>query len=162
MPLLGAMAWWALEGRIPRAAFWGYAAAMGAGVAMRWCDAVSIWQAAAQQSPGTPMRYSKALELTVALTTGVVIYLVGRRRHLGDWLAWRPLQYLGRVSYSLYLTHYLTSWIVVSLGYYWTRDSAKAAVCWMTAGVLVSIGAADLFYRFVEAPSLRLVARLRA
>ena len=63
MPLLGAMAWWALEGRIPRFAFWAYAAAMGVGVAMRWHDAVSIWQASRpaiarhvaeiQQSPGT-------------------------------------------------------------------------------------------------------------
>ena len=108
---------------------------------MRWYDAVSIWQAAA---PGTPMKYGKALELTVTLTAGVVVYLVGRCDHLGDWLSRRPLQYLGRISYSLYLTHYLTSWIVVSSGYYWTRDNADAAVCWMVAAVLVSVGAPGL------------------
>jgi peptidoglycan/LPS O-acetylase OafA/YrhL len=162
MPLLGAMAYWALEGRIPRVAFWVYAAAMGVGVAMRWHDAISAWLEALRQSPDAALRYRKALELTVALITGVVIYLVGRRGHLGDWLTWRPLQYLGRVSYSLYLTHYLTSWIIVSLGYYWTGNDAKAAVCWMTASVLASVVVAGVVYRYVEAPSLRLAARLRS
>jgi peptidoglycan/LPS O-acetylase OafA/YrhL len=146
MPLFGAMAWWALERRIPRAVFWAFAVVMAAGVAYRW---------------NLGLDYKKSLDVFVALTTGIVIYFVGRRGHLGDWLAWRPLQYLGRISYSLFLTHYLTSWIVVSLGYYWTRDNAQAAVCWMTASVLVSIVLADLFYRCVEAPSLRLVARLK-
>jgi peptidoglycan/LPS O-acetylase OafA/YrhL len=146
MPLFGAMAWWALQGRIPRVAFWAFAAAMAGGVAYRY---------------NLGMDYKKSLDVFVALTTGVVVYLVGRRGHLGDWLTWRPLQYLGRVSYSLYLTHYLTSWIIVSLGYYWSGDSAKAAVCWMTASILASIGVAGLFYRYVEAPSLRLVARLK-
>ncbi len=162
MPLLGAMAWWALDGRIPRFAFWAYSAAMGVGVAMRWHDAISIWQEAARQVPGTSLKYGKALELMVALTAGVVIYLVARRGHLGDWLTWRPLQYLGRISYSLYLTHYLTSWIIVSLGFYWTRDNAKAAVCWMVLSIFISIGVAGLFCRYVEAPSLRLVKRLKA
>ena len=146
MPLFGAMAWWALEGRIPRIAFWAYAAAMVCGVAYRY---------------NLGMDYKKSLDVFVALTTGVVAYFVGRRGHLGDWLAWRSLQYLGRISYSLYLTHYLTSWIIVSLGYYWTRDNAWAAVFWMTASVFVSIGVADLFCRCVETPSLRLVKRLR-
>jgi peptidoglycan/LPS O-acetylase OafA/YrhL len=162
MPLLGAMAWWALEGRIPRFAFWAYAAVMAVGVAMRWYDVFSIWQLATSEVPGTPLKYGKALELTVALTAGVVIYLVGRLGHLGDWLTWRPLQYLGRVSYSLYLTHYLTSWIIVSLGCYWTRNNAWAAVGWMVGSVFISIGVAGLVYRYVESPSLRLVKRLRS
>jgi hypothetical protein len=147
MPLFGAMACWALERRIPRAVFWAYAAVMAAGIAYR-CN--------------LGLDYKKSLDVTVALTVGVVIYLAGRRGHLSDWLRWRPLQYLGRISYSLYLTHYLTSWIVVSLGYYWTRDNVPAAVCWMIAAILVSIGVAGVFYRYVEAPSLRFVARLKA
>ena len=162
MPLLGAMAYWALERRIPRLAFWAYAAAIAVGVAMRWHDAISIWQVAVHEAPDAALKYGKALELTVALTAGIAIYLVGRRGHLGDWLAWRPLQRLGRISYSLYLTHYLTSWVIVSLGCYWTRNNAWAAVFWMTASVFVSVGVADLFYRCVEAPSLRLVKRLKA
>ena len=101
MPLFGAMAWWALEGRIPRAVFWAFAAAMVGGIAYRW---------------NLGLDYKKALDVAVALIAGVTIYLVGRRGHLGDWLTARSLQYLGRISYSLYLTHYATSWIVVSIG----------------------------------------------
>ena len=127
---------------------------------MRWHDAIARWQEMAQHLPRESLKYGKALELTVALTAGVVIYLVGRRGHLGDWLTWRPLQHLGRISYSLYLIHYATSWIVVSLGCYWTGSNAEAAVFWMVTSVFVSIGAAHLFYRCVEAPSLRLVKRL--
>ena len=66
--------------------------------------------------PGLDYKKSLDVGIRCALTTGIVIYLVGRRGHLGDWLTWRPLQYLGRISYSLYLTHYLTSWIIVSFG----------------------------------------------
>ena len=53
MPLLGALAWWALEGRIPRLVFWAYAAAMAVAVAMRWHDAIPRWQEAAQLSPAS-------------------------------------------------------------------------------------------------------------
>jgi peptidoglycan/LPS O-acetylase OafA/YrhL len=146
MPLFGALAWWALEGRIPRGVFWAYAAALACGLAYRLqlgCE------------------YKKPLDIAVALTVGITIYLVGRWSHLGDWLAARPLQHLGRISYSLFLVHYPISWIVVSVGCYWTGDNAGAAVFWMTASLLVSIGAADLFYRCVETPSLRLVKRLK-
>jgi peptidoglycan/LPS O-acetylase OafA/YrhL len=146
MPLFGAMAWWVLEGRIPRVVFWIYAAAMAYGIVYRW---------------DLGFDYKKPLDVAVALAAGIVIYLVGRRGHLGDWLAWRPLQYLGRISYSLYLIHYATGWIVVSIGCHLTPDNPVAAVLWMTAGVFVSIAAADLFYRCVEAPSLRLVKRLK-
>lgn len=147
MPLFGALAWWALEGRIPRVVFWGFAAALAVGVVYRINLGLS---------------YTKPLDVAVILITGIVIYLVGRLGHLGDWLSARPLQYLGRISYSLFLTHYATSWIVVSLGCHWTGKNAPAAALWMVVAVLVSIVAADLFYRCVESPSLRLVKRLRA
>ena len=147
MPLFGALAWWTLDGRIPRAVFWSFAAALVGGMAYRW---------------NLGFDYKKSLELAVALTAGLAIYLVGRRGHLGDWLAARPLQFLGRISYSLYLIHYPTSWIVVTIGRSLTPNNPKAAVLWMTTGVVVSIGVAYLFYQCVESPSLRLVKRLKA
>jgi hypothetical protein len=145
MPLFGAMAWWALEGRIPRAVFWAYAAALAGGAAYRW---------------QLGLEYQKPLDIIVTLTAGVVVYLVGRYNHLGDWLAARPLQYLGRISYSLFLIHYPTSWLVVSAGCHRTGNNATAAVLWMALAVVASIGAAHLMYMYVEAPSLRLVKRL--
>jgi peptidoglycan/LPS O-acetylase OafA/YrhL len=146
MPLLGALTWWALEGRVPRAVFWGFVAAMAGGVLCRW---------------NLGFDYKKSLELFVATAAAVLIYLAGRRGHLGDWLTWRPLQFLGRISYSLFLIHYAASWIVVSIGCSLTPDSPKAAVLWMALGVVASIATAQLFYVCVERPSLRLVNRLR-
>jgi peptidoglycan/LPS O-acetylase OafA/YrhL len=146
LPLLGALAWWAIEGRVPRIVFWSYLAAMAGGVVHR-CN--------------IGLDYKKSLELIVAATAATVIYLGGRRGHLGDWLTWRPLQFLGRISYSLFLIHYPVSWMVVSAGCSLTPDSPKAAVLWMALAVVASVGAAQLFYVCVEAPSLRLVKRLK-
>ena len=56
MPLFGAMAWWALEGRIPRTVFWAFAAAMVGGIAYRW---------------NLGFDYKKSLDLAVALIAGV-------------------------------------------------------------------------------------------
>jgi peptidoglycan/LPS O-acetylase OafA/YrhL len=146
MPLFGAMAWWALEERIPRGIFWAFAAVMLGGIAYRWHLALD---------------YKKALDVSVALVAGVLIYSVGRRGHLGDWLTTRSLQFLGRISYSLYLIHYAVCWIVVSIGCSLTPNSPPAAVLWMALGIVVSIAAAQLFYVCVEAPSLRLVKQFR-
>jgi peptidoglycan/LPS O-acetylase OafA/YrhL len=145
LPLLGALAWWALEGRVPRLVFWGYLAAMAGGVVHR-CN--------------VGLDYKKSLELIVAATAATVIYFGGRTGHLGDWLTWRPLQFLGRISYSLFLIHYPASWIVVSAGCSLTPDSPRAAVLWMGLAVVVSVGVGQIFFMCVEGPSLRLVKRL--
>ena len=62
-----------------------------------------------------------------------------------------PLQYLGRISYSLFLIHYPTSWLVVVTGASRTGDNATAAVLWMALAVVASIGEAQLMYMYVEA-----------
>jgi peptidoglycan/LPS O-acetylase OafA/YrhL len=182
MPLLGALAWWAIEGRIPRCVFWIYAAAV-AGAATshwlsaihRWHDAVHRWQDMVHRLqeldprwPGTALHWpidllkdQKPLGMTVALAAGVTIYLAGRRGHLGNWLGAGWLQYLGRISYSLFLIHYPASWCVVSFGRYWSGDNPTAAVVWLLLALAASIVAAHFFYEFVEAPSVRLIRRLR-
>jgi peptidoglycan/LPS O-acetylase OafA/YrhL len=138
IPLLGAMAWWALDGRIPAKIFWAYALAMLVGLVYQW-----------------------RLEVAIGLAAGVTIYLVGRLGHLGDWLSARWLQYLGRISYSLFLIHYPVGWIVVVLGHWFTGDRAVLAIFWLIAALAASIGAAHLMYNFVELPSIRLARWLK-
>ncbi|HEX4149320.1 MAG TPA: acyltransferase, partial [Pirellulales bacterium] len=79
MFFLGILVCWTLERKISQLWFGAFAALMAVSLAVHW-----------------------TLDVSVALTTGVVLYLVGRAGHLHDWLASRPLQYLGRISYSLY------------------------------------------------------------
>ena len=146
LPLFGAMAWWALERRIPRVVFWAFAAVLVGGIVYRW---------------NLGLDYKQSLEIVVALIAGVRIYVAGRRGHLGDWLTWCPLQYLGRISYSR--TSSTTRRIgVVSIGCSLTPSNPAAAALWMAGGVVVSVGEADVFYLCVESPSLRLVKRLKA
>jgi peptidoglycan/LPS O-acetylase OafA/YrhL len=69
-------------------------------------------------------------------------------------LSTRVPQWLGRVSFSLYLTHLP---ILVALVYlFGDRNWPLVA----TVGIPISLGMAFVFYRFVEAPSHRLSKRL--
>ncbi|RPI82832.1 MAG: hypothetical protein EHM42_09040, partial [Planctomycetaceae bacterium] len=78
-------------------------------------------------------------------------------------LNWNWLQYLGRISYSLYLIHFPVSHVVTtlaerSLG---THPSSIASAIALAAALAASIAAAHVLYTFVEGPSVRLAARFR-
>jgi peptidoglycan/LPS O-acetylase OafA/YrhL len=139
MFFLGMLACWALEAKISRLWFGLFAALMAASLAIHW-----------------------SLDITVALVTGLSIYLVGRAGHLRDWLSWRPLQYLGRISYSLYLIHYPVSCLVTALGLELTGDAPLPAAAWLAVSLTASIGAAHVLYSLVERPSLELSRRISA
>lgn len=163
MPCLGGLAWWALEGRVPRWWFWGYVAAVLLGLGQRWA-LEAIPTAAELLVPGGAAAGRSPYEVgkvTATLVTGVAIYLLGRAGRLDRWFTAGWLQYLGRISYSLFLIHYPVSWLVARLGYRLTGDDPEAAVAWLVLAFAASLAAADLLYRCVERPSLRLGQRLR-
>jgi peptidoglycan/LPS O-acetylase OafA/YrhL len=136
---LGILACWCLEGKVRDWVFWTYASAMVLRLGWHW-----------------------SLDICVALVTGIAIYIVGRRRHLGDWLNFSWLQYLGRISYSLYLIHYPVACIITAIGYELTGTSPMASALWLAVALAVSIVAAGLLYRAVESPSLELSRRVGA
>jgi peptidoglycan/LPS O-acetylase OafA/YrhL len=136
---LGILTCWCLEGRVRPWVFCGYASIMAVRLGWSW-----------------------SLEICVALVTGVSIYVVGRLGRLGDWLNFPILQYLGRISYSLYLIHYPVACIVTAIGFELTGTAPIAAVVWLIAAFATSILAADLLHRAVEAPSLELSRRISA
>ncbi|MGQ0634903.1 MAG: acyltransferase family protein [Planctomycetaceae bacterium] len=142
MFFLGFAGWWALDGRVPAWAFWTYAALL----AMRLCW---YW----------------SLDLSIALVAAVSIYLLGRAGRLTTALDYRWLQYLGRISYSLYLVHFPVAHVVTTLGHeHMTLNKTLtplAASSWLLAALAASVVAAHLMYTFVEAPSVRLGARLK-
>lgn len=156
---LGILASWALEGRVPSWLFWGYVAVLIAGLVQRWpgesvspSSAVGLLDAAAGKAS-----WDEFTKVGMAIVTGIGIYGMGRAGRLSDWVRWSWLQYLGKISYSLFLIHYPVSWAMKAFGYWFTGDQPVAAVCWLVLALLLSLGAADLLYRFVEGPSLRLV-----
>ena len=99
----------------------------------------------------------------VALSTAVVIFAVGRLDRLHSWLNWRWLQYLGRISYSLYLIHFPICHLITFTGWKLFNNSPTPVQADMIllVSLLASILAAHLMYRVVEAPSNRLAARMK-
>jgi peptidoglycan/LPS O-acetylase OafA/YrhL len=138
MFFLGSLVLWTLQGRLPGWLLAGYVLVIVARLACVW-----------------------GIEIAVALWAGTTIYVVGRLGHLTDWLAWRPLQYLGRISYSLYLIHYPVSHVVVWAGHRLTGDEPWAACGWTALALGLSIVAAHGLCVLVEAPTARLAARLK-
>jgi peptidoglycan/LPS O-acetylase OafA/YrhL len=132
----GAMAWWTLEGRMPKPAFWAFA---GAILIRQWIH-------------GT-------FDMWVALATGLAIYAVISTGRSDRWLRWRWLQRLGLISYSLYLIHYPVSWIITTLGYELTGTAPVAAVFWLVLSLAASIGVANALYAAVELPAIRFARR---
>jgi peptidoglycan/LPS O-acetylase OafA/YrhL len=149
MFFLGAAAWWALDGRIPPVLFWIYVAALISRIFIQigragWDDDLT-------------------LGLSAALAAGVSVYIAGRRGRLGTWLDFGVLQYLGRISYSLYLIHFPMSHVVSTFGFEVSGPSPSPAVStlWLVLALVASLAAAHVMYVFIEAPSVRLAARFK-
>lgn len=90
----------------------------------------------------------------VAVIAAALIVLVGvspeRAPLLSRVLTWKPLMWTGRVSYGLYLWHYVIFWTLSP-----TRLSIDPMIL-NAASLVLSLTAAALSYRFIEAPFLRL------
>ena len=105
--------------------------------------------------------WSASSDLLVGLCTALAIFAAaetGKLRTLGSNVV---LQYLGRISYSLYLVHILVLVVVLRVGYKLTYENPRAALGWFILSVLLSVLIADLFHRIVEAPSMRWSSALR-
>lgn len=137
---LGMVTWWTLDGTVPRTVFVTTIAVVTAHLAWRW-----------------------KLENALALTAAMSIYIAGRTGHMHDWLNWRWVQFLGRISYSLYLIHYPVSHLVMWLGWRCCSDSPTAAQASLILFLCltVSVAAGHLLYVLVEAPSGRCSAWLK-
>lgn len=136
--LAGALTWWTLEGRLPRAVW--YAFALGL-----W--ALCLWKLDGR--------------VFVTAATVSILYLAGRRQRLYSWLAARPFQYLGRVSYSLYLVHVPMCLLLLAVKTRVAPPSDAVALAFLGAVFAVSLAAAHALHTWVEAPCLALTKRLK-
>lgn len=136
---LGTILCWTLDGSVPRAAFWLYILAIVVRLAVR-----------------------PTMQLEVALSAAVLIYGVGRLGRLNRWLSFRWLQYLGTISYSLFLVHYPVSHVVKCIAHRLTGDTPGIALAWLGLAFALSVVAAHFFYHWVERPASQLAERLKA
>jgi len=84
------------------------------------------------------------------------------------WLGSHPLHFVARISYSLYITHFLwqaplTLWGLQQVGpLFWPLEPGQTTlyfVCFMAIYMTVSIGAATLYFYTIEKPFLLLKDR---
>jgi peptidoglycan/LPS O-acetylase OafA/YrhL len=88
--------------------------------------------------------------IVVALGSAIMIYGVvrcGQTIHVHRSLLW-----LGKISYSLFLIHYLVNGIVLHHLTAWIGDSPLKAFASMLLALIASLIAADALYRWIELP----------
>lgn len=88
-----------------------------------------------------------------AMTAGCSIFIMIALTSVlaGRCLRWRPLLFMGKISYSFYLLHVVVLLSVLHVGY----GRAPLFVL-LTIVFLLSLLAASLFYYFLEIPGIRL------
>ena len=74
----------------------------------------------------------------------------------------KVLQYLGSRSYSIYLVHQTVLTTVLRVGVKTTGQDHAAAMAWIVLAAIASFVAAELFFRLIEKPSLRISASVKA
>jgi peptidoglycan/LPS O-acetylase OafA/YrhL len=135
---IGMLVWWVVDGKLAEGWLWAFAACVV--IRLAWV-------------------YN--LRGVVGLVTGVAILLAYRNARFGKLLDARPIQYLGLISYSLYLVHYSVNHLVVEYGFRLTGDGKGPEALWYATSLGLSIFAAHWFYKLVEKPSLTLAARVK-
>ena len=100
--------------------------------------------------------------VTTLVVSWALVY-AGLRGKMTAWLSTISWQFLGRISYSLYLVHPVVGWRFIKLLHEIHGEQFTAVQAWfvLASGVAVSVLSAWLMYRFIEAKSLRVCHRVR-
>jgi peptidoglycan/LPS O-acetylase OafA/YrhL len=113
---IGLLLGWKMTNRVPAVAFWiflGLVAVVGC-----WLDVLEMW---------------------IAIIAGLVLYAADATGQLEIRLKHPLLQFLGRISYCLFVIHYPVVWLVTRGGELLTGTQPFLAICWLGCGMLASI-----------------------
>jgi len=101
-------------------------------------------------------------DVTLAsVVTAVALWAATKTGGIYSWLNWRWLQFLGLISYSLYLTHNPISGALFRVGYMIAgRSALTEAVCWLLV-VLGCILFSAAMWWLIERPSMALAKRIK-
>ena len=149
---LGMLTWWTLERIVPLSVFLSFVAiAIGHLVFELTLDPSFEWE------------FEIPSASAVALATALAIFTAGRWQRLHVWLNWPWLQYLSRISYSLYLIHFPVCHLLTTAGWRWYHGAPTPAqaVVIFGASLSASLLAAHVLYVWVEAPSMTWTARMK-
>ncbi len=102
-----------------------------------------------------PFAAGEPWRIAGSLTAGVLV-LATARETMGSWLSSPLVQFLGRISYSLYLFHALVGWEAQTFATRYVGPYEALAF-----GILVSIFSGWMAYILVERPAIRLSHRIK-
>lgn len=100
-------------------------------------------------------------EPAAAGVTAITLVMASRWPKVAFFLERRTLLRLGRISYSLYLVHYVVGGRVLNAGHALTGGTAPSALFWLACAIAASVAAACVLHVLVERPTLRLAGRLK-
>ncbi len=96
---------------------------------------------------------------SIAASRMVLWFIWNRDSRLTQALRWKPIQYIGKISYGAYLLHEPIQWVV-------TSACRHLGLRWFDQGVLIvpvvivlTLAAAALSWRYIEAPLMSLKER---
>lgn len=103
--------------------------------------------------------------LYVGLLTAILLSVAIHYGKMSQWLITPWIQYLGTISYSLYLLHNIIGMYVINTGLYLTEkyfgiSSLLGNYFWCSLALIICIFSADLLYRYIEKPSHNLSRRI--
>jgi peptidoglycan/LPS O-acetylase OafA/YrhL len=132
-----------------------YGFLLGAGAYMSWKDQrAAPWfliYAAIMFGLGV---YRLEVFMLVCVVAGLALFTFARFGHLSTLLSWRWLQFLGTISYSLYLIHNPITGATFRIGYRLTERTMATEALWWAVSVLACVGAAAVMWWAIERPSL--------
>ena len=99
----------------------------------------------------------------VGVFSSVLIFFLWRKNLLDTALTRKELQYLGKISYTLYLIHPDIGWKVISYSRFLLEDRMTPFIggLLLVVSLVVSIFVAHLFHLAFERPSLLLASKLK-
>jgi peptidoglycan/LPS O-acetylase OafA/YrhL len=145
----------ALHGRMPRLGTWARLALLGGGLA------VLLWVAATFDlfvPPFDPVHEVLGWPLVALACGAILVSALGAEGFPFGILRTRPMVYLGRISYGLYVFHQL-GLLLSGAAFPRYHDDKLAWLLHLGVGLALTLGFAALSYRWLEQPFLRLKQR---
>ena len=150
IPLSGIVLWHGLFTTL-----W-YGFLLGVGAYMSWNDRKNVYLFLPYAiCLGIIAIYRGDAFMIVSVTTSLALYIVAALGRMATLMNWRWIQFLGTISYSLYLIHNPITGITFRVGSVLGASISAEIITWVAA-IFASVAAAWIMWRVVERPSMRL------